>query len=606
MSESRTARQDIHRLVAERFGLEAEQAPAAVQRFERVTIAGGDWLFHQADPADALFLLIRGRMAVWMRESTDAPRLLGEVVPGETVGEIGLLTGQARTAGIQATRDCLLLKIDRDGFHALAEAHPAMALKLAGSIAARLQQRTAGAAGSTRNLTNICLLPLDESGATTGFMDDLSSELAGFGKLMTLDPEQLEELGAPMTEFRTDSPVPGALVDWLEARESEHRFMIYRCPAAASEWAAFACRQADLILRIGEAGRDPAIRAFERDLDARQGDCPHRTALVLVRAADDPVADTAAWLAQREVDFHLHVRRGHEGDLARAGRILAGEAVGLVLGAGAARGFAHIGVFRALSEAGIPVDWVGGSSIGSVIGGAIACDWTPEQVRERCHDGLVRHNPFRDFTLPMVSLLAGRVMMRSARRLLGRYIEDLPIPFFCVSANLDSGTLNIHNSGPLHKAIQAAAALPGALPPAVVEKHLAIDGAVINSLPVDIMRRMPVGRVIAVDLSSRKSYEVDYDEVPSAWALLRARLNPFARRYRVPGLVTLLLKSAEVGTLERVQRLGAEADLLINPDVRRFGMTEVKAFDRIVEAGYDKAKECLEQCSFTPPGPNAG
>ncbi|HET6592688.1 MAG TPA: hypothetical protein VFG48_07210 [Xanthomonadales bacterium] len=77
--------------------------------------------------------------------------------------------------------------------------------------------------------------------------------------------------------------------------------------------------------------------------------------------------------------------------------------------------------------------------------------------------------------------------------------------------------------------------------------------------------------------------------MPSSWAVLRGRYLPFATRYRVPGLSTVLLKSTELGTLERVRSLGKQADLLLRPPVRQFGMTEVRSFDRIVQAGYETA-----------------
>jgi len=173
-------------------------------------------------------------------------------------------------------------------------------------------------------------------------------------------------------------------------------------------------------------------------------------------------------------------------------------------------------------------------------------------------------------------------------------IENLSLPYYCVSTNLGRGTKNIHESGSLVDAIRASAAMPGILPPVVVEQELAVDGAILDNLPVDIMQQKPVGRIIAVDFSAPIPDKVSYAETPSPWAVLRGRWLPFARRYRVPGLTAIMLKSTETGTLEEVRRLGAMADLLIDPQVRQFGMTDVKSFDQIVEAGYQRACELLE------------
>jgi NTE family protein len=100
------------------------------------------------------------------------------------------------------------------------------------------------------------------------------------------------------------------------------------------------------------------------------------------------------------------------------------------------------------------------------------------------------------------------------------------------------------------------------------------------------MWQQPVGKVIASDLATQKTRTVDYAEIPSAWTLLRSRLLPLGKKYRVPGLMALLLKSTELATLQQVRAQGARASVLLQPDVHHFGLTEVKAFDRIVDAGY--------------------
>jgi len=589
-----------HELIGGYFGLSGDEVDPILHAFERKTLPGGQWLFRQGEPGDSLYFLVRGRLQVWIdqgRSNGDGERtLVGEVVPEETVGEISLLTGEPRTAGILAARDSLLLGIDRAGFERLTASHPQLAIKLAGSIAARLQRRTSGQSTPARRLVNICLIPLDPDAPVEGFSSELIETLAGFGPALELNPDDLDRAGSPVRSLGPKSELPSALPGWLDEQEDRFRFVIYRCHPGDSPWSRFAVRQADIVLRVADSSSDPGLRPIESLLQADDdGHRLARHALVLVHPSDDEIRNTGDWLEAREADFHLHARTRNRRDIERIARVLADRAVGLVLGAGAARGFAHIGVYRALVEAGIEIDWVGGSSIGAIFGAAIAKGWSPEQLFDAGHEAFVVGKPFSDFTLPLVSLISGRRMMRETRRLLPGSVEDLRIPFFCLSSNLDSGSVNVHTRGPIDRAIQATAAMPGALPPAVVNRHLAVDGAVLNGLPVDVMRQWPVGEIVAVDLSSRKSYEVDYAELPSAWALLRSRWLRLGPRYRVPGLVTLLLKSTEIGSVLRVKQQGEGADLLLTPDVRRFGMTETKAFEKIVEAGYREACEKLPE-----------
>jgi predicted acylesterase/phospholipase RssA len=191
-------------------------------------------------------------------------------------------------------------------------------------------------------------------------------------------------------------------------------------------------------------------------------------------------------------------------------------------------------------------------------------------------------------------------MVKLLRSVVDVDIEDLPLPFFCVSSLLDRGEVHVHEHGSLVGALRASAALPGVLPPAVVNSELAVDGAVLNNLPVDVMQRRPVSRVVAVDVSFRDHRQVDYEETPNPWAILRGRWLPFARRYRVPGMATLMLRATEIGTLAQSRERGNRADLLINPPVRQFGMTDVKAFDAIVETGYEHARERLAEWLAAP------
>lgn len=593
----------IEDLIARYFGLAGAQVAPVVAEFERVDLPGGDWLFQQGDPGDALYFLVRGRLLVWQDGSIDAGnvrKLLGIVSPGETVGEIALLTGETRTAGIQASRDCLLLKIDNAAFSRLSLEYPSLALTMATRIAIRMHHRTTRRPESGLRIVNVCVVPLDPTERTRRFVEELRDGLTGHGATVHLDPDSLARVGAPVAGRGIADVADGVsqeLASWLEDKEADSRFMLYECSRDATAWSAFAVRQADLVVLVGDAATEPGVREWEDRLAREQRDYTAKRALVLLHPDDGgPITGTKRWLEPRDVAYHFHVRDDERESLERVCRVLAGEATGLVLGAGAARGFAHIGIHRAMVEAGIPIDWIGGSSIGSIIGGAIAHGWSPDEVFANCRDAFVGHNPFRDYTLPVVSLLAGKKMMQQSERYLSTPIEDLPIPFFCISASLNSGAVNIHDAGPLHKAIQAAAALPVAMPPAVFKRRLAIDGALVNSLPVDLMRKLPVKRVIAVKVSSRREYDVDYDELPSSWTLARSRWLPFiGRRYRVPGLASILLKSIELGTIEKTDTLGAMADLLIHPPVRRFGMTDVKHFDEIVEAGYQDAVERLKE-----------
>lgn len=355
-------------------------------------------------------------------------------------------------------------------------------------------------------------------------------------------------------------------------------------------------RQSDLVVFIADSHDDPALSEWESRLRTGKGTATGKQALVMLQPpSESGINGTAQWLKDRQPDYHFHVREDKPDDIARVARIISGNAIGLVLSGGAARGFAHLGVYKALLELGITIDWVGGASIGSIFGSPIASDWSYEKAYKVTRQSFVKVKPFSDYTLPLAGLIRGGRMERELAANQDYNIEDMPIPFFCVSSLLDSGELQMHESGKLAKALRASASLPGVLPPAVVNKRLTIDGAVLNCMPVDIMKQKPVGKIIAIDLTPNKTYEVDYKDIPSPWAILAGRYLPGFRKYRVPSLATTILKATEIGTLEKVQQSGLLADLLLRPPVRQFGITDMKAFDKIVEAGYEHAKSELEK-----------
>lgn len=591
------ADEQVRKIVQDYFGTALDDV--VLGQLREVHLAGGEWLFRHGDAGDSLFFVVRGRLQVWdeaIHDDSGAPRLLGEVVPGESVGEVGLLSGEPRSAGIRAIRDSLLLKLDRGAFEQLAIDHPALVMKLAANIALLVQRSTSKAAASIRRLSTIALLPLSESPRVAKFCRELVESLKSNGSTLPLDRENLGGHGAPLARLKGHEQVPENLLNWLHDQENAYRYVVYTCDAAATPWTQLAIRQSDIVLYIAEAGQEPDLADWEKQAGIGAKNAGARPTLVLLQPdSDTAISGTRQWLKARQPDFHLHVRKNRPGDIARVARIVAGNAIGLVLAGGAARGIAHLGVYRAMLELGIDIDWVGGVSIGSILGAGMAMDLELEEALKEARNALVKEKPFSDVTLPLISLMRGRRMDRTLNRFFTGNIEDLPIPYFCISCKLDDGSLNIHEQGPLATALRASASMPGVFPPAVVERRLAVDGMVINNLPVDVMQKKPVGKVIAVDLSSQKTYEVSYDSMPSPWAVLGGQFLPFLRRHRVPRLMTTLLKSTELGTLSRVQEQGKRADLLLRPPVRGYGMTEVKAFDQMVEDSYQYAFTELKQ-----------
>jgi predicted acylesterase/phospholipase RssA/CRP-like cAMP-binding protein len=559
-----------------------------------IDLHGGSYLFRQGDAGESVYILVSGRLQVVAATDEGGELVLGEIGPGESVGEIALLTGERRTASIRAIRDSVLVEIGHQAFMATVERHPQVAMNLATQVIHQLRDRTSGKKPEPAGAFNIALVSVGDEDLAGELGEAVAAEMQRYGATLRLDSEGLEAASsiAGAATAGKGSLEHTRLTAWLDGCERDHRWVLYQADPAATPWTRRCLRQADLILLVGLAGSESAPGMIETAFlrgDQRLSRAESR--LVLLHEGNtDGIEGTAAWLEPRKVERHYHLRRGDSADHARLARYLTGNAVALVLGGGAARGLAHVGIFRALEELGVPVDAVGGSSIGAAIAGGIALGWEAERLHRTAREAFYEQNPLDDFTLPMVSILRGRKLEKMVESYFPGYIEDLPLPFFCVSSNLSSADLITYDRGLLWQAVRASVALPGVLPPAVSGNSLLIDGGILNNLPVDIMRQRFEGQVIAVDLHVRKEYDLQYASVPSPWRVMLSKL-PFTKRLRVPGITTIMMKATEMGSIVHAQQNKAGADLYLNPPVGRFGILDMKAFDKIAEVGYQYTLE---------------
>jgi len=276
---------------------------------------------------------------------------------------------------------------------------------------------------------------------------------------------------------------------------------------------------------------------------------------------------------------------------------MARESVGLVLAGGGARGFAHLGVLRALERAGHHFDLVGGTSIGAVMGAYAAMDLPAEDVTRLAREAF-RANPTGDVNLfPMMSLIGGQRLRRiideaiiaATGAAIG--IEDLWKGFYCISSNYSTASEAVLTRGPLARSVRASVSIPGALPPVMLDGELHIDGGTLNNFPTDVMRRLGASRIIGVNLSRERSMRYDMAEVPTSGQLLRDRV--MGRPSLLPGITTLLLNASMMYSYARQQESREAVDLYFAPEVHRYGMLDWAQFDPIVQAGYEHGCEVL-------------
>lgn len=549
-------------------GLDGASLSDLADAMQWLALPGGATLFDQGEDSDALYVLLHGRLAAMHFGGEGQSRALGGIAPGECAGEIGLITGQPRSASVFAMRDSDLLRLPREGFERLVSAHPAAMLGMA-----RVALRRSG----TRNAAPTAPQCLTVLPVTPGL--DARALARRLAKALGADPDH-----AVICADEARDRDPG----WFSAREAHSPHLIYVGNDDLA-WQERCLRQSDCVLLAGDGRQAPDVARVALAPMAN----PHVPQWLVLQQSSGDIRGTAAWRAAYPVAAaHHHLR--DDADLDRLARRLQGRAVGLVLSGGGARGFAHLGVVRALREAGIPIDHVGGASIGAILGAGIAADWPDDQVIDLHRQSFVTTNPLSDWTLPLVSLRAGRKVSALLRRAHGeRDIEDLPLPFFCVSSNLTSGLLNVHESGLAWRALRASSAIPGVLPPVLHAGQVLVDGGVIDNLPVADMRRRLAGDIIAVDVGGNYRLEssLEETELPPWWRLL----PEFFGLRRRPGLGQILLRAGMVNSAATAQRRRKLTRLLLRPELEGIDLLEWREFDRAIELGYRYTVRELER-----------
>ncbi len=559
---------------------------------EWVRLESGRMLFRQGDQADAAYVVISGRVRVTVNDRGEE-KAIGEVGRGETVGEIALLTHGVRSASIHAIRDTELARFTQEAFDRLTEKYPGAMTQMTRIIGTRLQRMTLRGPSRARGLDTLAVVPHGPDDPVDEFCDQLIQALRLWGTVRLLTAEDVDrELGREgIARVSADDPAAIRLTQWLSEQESQWDYVIYRADRRWSAWTERAASQADHILIVADPRSDPRRGEIETLMVDKWSSlrAPGRS-LVLVhnRHTSEP-SGTAAWLDHREVRHHYHVREDRQADYERLARILTGHANGLVLGGGGARGFAHIGVFRALEELGIPIDMVGGTSMGAIVAGQIAMGRSAAQTLSSSREYFA---DLFDYTFPMVSMLTGGKIMRQLRIGFGsRHIEDFWMPFFCISTNLTRAEQVVDRRGDAALATRTSISLPGVMPPIYRDGDLLIDGGLLNNVPTDVMRSLnPGGKLIAVDVTPAIDLRSGTPFPPelSGWSLLARRVWPFSRRYEIPHILSLLNRATILASVSSRNRALTDeiADLYLQLAVDRWGMLEFQAIDEIAEHGY--------------------
>jgi|AntRauTorckE5430_2_1112549.scaffolds.fasta_scaffold02461_3 NTE family protein len=572
-------------------------------RLEWVKLNGGDYLVKEGAYGDAVYFLIRGRLLALRNISDENSQyeVLGEIGRGEVVGEVAVHAEEPRMASVMAIRDSAVIKIPKEAYFETINQFPKLGHQVTKRIIKRLKQDLSHTPQPKRPVTML-LLGLYQNQEFATYAKLLKEGFEKYGKVQILTETKIRQtLGvAKEEELDVGSERVGHLLD---REESAHDFVIYLNEEQNTSWTALFLRHADQILLWSPFANGPSLTALEQRLQSSLEESMAPKILILQHGKEAAFPQgTAKWLDNRPwLQRHFHIRADNSLDIPRLVRSLCGKAIGLTLAGGGAKGFAHIGVYRALREQNVPVDIVGGTSAGAMLAAVISFDCAYERTDE-CLKRAALYNPTKDLNLlPMISLIKGkrfRAMISQAIECLTGHpdvdLADSWIPLHVVVSNLSKAREEVFTRGSAVRLLTASGAVPGVFPPVPLGNDLLVDGGNFNNFPVDVMRKMGAGSVVGVDFLLNKSYELDFDEAPTSWQLLKDKFGRRKRKYRMPSMTSIITKSSLLYSTARRKETIQYLDVHFNPNVQKFGFASWKAYEHIRDEGYRHAKEVLE------------
>ncbi len=581
VARPRLERAQLAPLLADRFGAATDAELLAWQgRGRWLRLSRGEVLYSPGDAAQDVYLVVSGRLEV-RGGVGERPRTAGR---GAVVGEAAVVGGRERRHEVVASRETDVVAFEA----AEAAASPRFMARLAADLIDGQGHAGFGGVAGAR----VVLLPASEGAPVDGVARALGERLGEWGKALVLSSGWVDERfgRSGVAQVGKGEELAPALAMWLEQLLRSHDHVLLVADPERTPWTDRCLDLADTALLV--------VGAADQALPAPSPALP--TELVVVHPDDTAMpSGTARWLKALEPRAHHHVRLGVAADLDRLARRVGGRAVGLALSGGGARGYVHIGLFRALEESGVPIDVVFGTSMGAVIGAAYAVSLDAAECAKlagRFGD----RKQLMDRTLPLVALTRSQRVNETLRSILGAQtqIEDLWIPFACVSASLTAAELRVHDRGPLWRAVRASAAIPGVFTPLLAEDgaEVLVDGGVMNNLPADLLRGyLGAGRVIASNAYGGKEAgkPMSFGDDVSGWSVLRSKLLPLGRKVRAPSLLGTLMRATSLASKRLLDEAGRHADLVVTYPSSTVTSLEFDHHEETIAVGYTHAREAV-------------
>lgn len=557
---------------------------ALIEQLEFINLKKQEILFHQHDDADGIYLLLSGKLEALVLQPDGTQMVVGYVNRSETVGEMALITDDKRSATVRCFRNSVLAKMNNELFLKLCYENPEFALNVSKIVVKRLKT-SIGSQKKKVSKTNIALVADKNDSKATRAVRELRKELEQNEKIHLIDEQTIRREFQLESSDEFDQIQEHELDSYLSELELNYDRLVFDLSAVPVSGITRLLDYTDICLFFTGVETDQIdLTDFERYFFTKNEEILFKTKTVFCYSEETSTpTQTRARLELRKQVPHFNIRSGNQADTNRIQRFLLQKTNGFVLGGGGAKGLAHLGVLRALEEAEIPVDYICGTSIGAIMGFLYAKLQNVEeviQISQRVFKGRGNPTPRHDLNIyPKHSIYRGRKINSQLSKHIGNYdIEDLWLPFFCISSNITKPEMVIHESGDAKTAIRASMSVPGLFPPVILNNNVHVDGGVFNNMPIDVMMNREVDVVIACRVDKEYIVATEKEVVRS-----------------LPGLFTTFIKSTVANSDSHSEGLEQFVNLFFAPDVVGFGLLDWKSHDAIMMEGYNHARRVISE-----------
>lgn len=599
--EAITDNQDYIREVTTRiFGeLSEEQFQRLFSLFEWIEIKAGNQLIQQGDSPDHIYFLIYGRLTAALEDLNGSLKIMGEVVPGQAVGETGVMAEQERSAHVFAARDSVLIRLSREMLNKLGMEFPTLIMNLAKTVIRRTVDNSKKKQIASK--INVAFLSTGHFPGIDDFFDKLIPVLNTYGKTRLVNWKGiLQELNMSTEELNKSSQdytVKIRLNKLLDSIESTSKYVLYYADESDKFWVDKIISHADVIYILKSPQGAEELTTLENKLfsDNLRNKLTAQNLIILHPNGDKRPQGTAEILKNRPVKLHHHIRLDNKQDIERIARFITGNTIGLALSGGGAKGLAHLGILMALKKRSIPIDYYAGTSIGTFAAAFGALDYSMDKMYSE-GKVLAKFAPTRRRNMnffPIISLMKGKHLDKFLDVHFGQYnLEDCWINSAHIASDLTKQEKVVIKTGLLSAAIRASISLPGIFPPAVHGNSLYIDGGLLENLPVEPLEELGINKQIVVTLQAAKQYELGYDVVPDSWEYFKQKYFK-KKSVRVPNIASIIMQSMVLASISKYRNAIEKADLHLLPPVNKIGLLELDGFDKIVKIGNEYTESML-------------